>query len=147
VLAADPSLDDDPIERMCARLLRERLGAELATHEAGEGLRALSNLFSPVHSIRQVFSLMPTATEEDWSVIARRMARVPTAYQGFRESLVEGARRGLLVAPRQVRTVVAQLDEWLAGPYFAGFVASGPDSLLPDLTKAATRRWPRRATS
>ena len=137
VLAADPSLADDPDERMCARLLRERLGAELAAHEAGEGLRALSNLFSPVHSIRQVFSLMPTATEEDWSVVARRMARVPEAYRGFRESLQEGARRGLLVAPRQVRTVVAQLDEWLAGPYFAGFVASGPESLLADLTKAA----------
>jgi uncharacterized protein (DUF885 family) len=137
VLAADPSLADDPVERMCARLLRERLGAELAAHEAGEGLRALSNLFSPVHSIRQVFSLMPTATEEDWSVVARRMARVPTAYRGFRESLEEGARRGLLVAPRQVRTVVAQLDEWLAGPYFAGFVARGPESLLPDLTKSA----------
>jgi uncharacterized protein (DUF885 family) len=137
VLAADPSLADDPVERMCARLLRERLGAELAAHEAGEGLRALSNLFSPVHSIRQVFSLMPTATEEDWSVVARRMARVPEAYRGFRESLREGARRGLLVAPRQVRTVVAQLDEWLAGPYFAGFVASGPEALLADLTNAA----------
>ncbi|MCW2705350.1 MAG: uncharacterized protein JWQ37_3345 [Blastococcus sp.] len=137
VLAADPSLVDDPVERSCARLLRERLGSELAAHEAGEGLRALSNLFSPVHSIRQVFSLMPAVTEEDWSVIARRMARVPTAYRGFRESLEEGARRGLLVAPRQVRTVVAQLDEWLAGPYFAGFVVTGPEALRDDLTRAA----------
>ena len=50
MLAADPSLADDPVERSCARLLRERLGAELAAHEAGEGLRALSNLFSPVHA-------------------------------------------------------------------------------------------------
>ncbi|HEY0401679.1 MAG TPA: DUF885 domain-containing protein [Blastococcus sp.] len=137
VLGADPSLVDDPVERSCARLLRERLGSELAAHEAGEGLRALSNLFSPVHSIRQVFSLMPAVTEEDWSVIARRMARVPTAYRGFRESLEEGARRGLLVAPRQVRTVVAQLDEWLAGPYFAGFVVTGPEALRGDLTRAA----------
>ena len=137
VLAENPALADDPVERSCARLLRERLGAELAAHEAGEGLRALSNLFSPVHAVRQVFSLMPTRSEEDWSIIARRMARVPTAYRGFRESLEEGARRGLLVAGRQVRTVVAQLDEWLAGPYFAGFVAAGPESLLADLTKAA----------
>ncbi len=136
-LAADPALADDPLERGCARLLRERLGAELAAHEAGEGLRALSNLFSPVHSIRQVFSLMPAATEEDWAVIGRRMARVPEAYRGFRESLEEGARRELFVAPRQVRTVVEQLDEWLAGPYYAGFVASGPESLRPDLDRAA----------
>ena len=137
VLAENPALADDPIERSCARLLRERLGAELAAHEAGEGLRSLSNLFSPVHSIRQVFSLMPTVTDEDWSVVARRMARVPEAYRGFRESLEEGARRGLLVASRQVRTVVAQLDEWLAGPYFAGFVSTGPDILRDDLAKAA----------
>jgi uncharacterized protein (DUF885 family) len=137
VLAENPALADDPVERSCARLLRERLGAELAAHEEGEGLRALSNLFSPVHAIRQVFSLMPAATEEDWSVIGRRMARVPTAFGGFRESLEEGARRGLLVAGRQVRTVVAQLDEWLAGPYFAGFVAGGPESLLAELNQAA----------
>src|SRR4051794_14214728 len=137
LLAADPALEDDPVERRCARLLRERLGAELAWHEAGEGFRALSNLFSPVHSIRQVFSLMPAETEQDWAVIARRMARVPEAYRGFRESLEEGGRRGLFVAPRQVRTVVSQLDEWLAGPYYAGFVASGPESLRPDLDRAA----------
>jgi uncharacterized protein (DUF885 family) len=136
-LEADPALTEDPIERSCARLLRERLGAELSAHEAGEGLRALSNLFSPVHSVRQVFSLMPTATDEDWSVIARRMARVPEAFRGYRESLDEGSRRGLFVAPRQVSTVVAQLDEWLTGPYFAGFSAGGPDSLRAELDAAA----------
>jgi uncharacterized protein (DUF885 family) len=137
VLADDPSLADDPIERGCARLLRERLGAEMAAHEIGEGFRTLSNLFSPVHAIRQVFSLMPTVTEEDWSVIGRRMARVPEAYRGFQESLEEGARRKLFVAPRQVHTVVGQLDEWLAGPYFASFVATGPESLRPELDRAA----------
>ena len=137
VLAADPTLDDDPVERRCARLLRERLGAELAVHEAGEGLRALSNLFSPVHSIRQVFLLMPTSSAEDWAVVARRMARVPEAYRGFTASLEEGARRGLLVAPRQVSTVVEQLGEWLAGPFFGGFAAGGPDALRGELDAAA----------
>ncbi|WP_305764372.1 DUF885 domain-containing protein [Blastococcus tunisiensis] len=137
VLAATPELLDDPVERNCARLLRERLGAELAAHEAGEGYRALSNLFSPVHSVRQVFLMMPSATEEDWAVIARRLARVPAAYAGFRASLEEGARRGLLVAPRQVSTVVGQLDEWLAGPYFSTFAAAGPEPLRPELTRAA----------
>lgn len=137
VLAADPALLDDPVERGCARLLRERLGAELLAHEAGEGYRALSNLFSPVHSVRQVFLMMPTATEQDWAVVARRMARVPEAYAGFRASLEEGARRGLLVAPRQVHTVVGQLDEWLTGPYFSTYAAAGPDALRGELTRAA----------
>ena len=137
MLEADPALLDDPIERGCARLLRERLGAELAAHEAGEGYRALSNLFSPVHSVRQVFLIMPTATEDDWSVVARRLARVPEAYAGFRAALDEGARRGLFVAPRQVRTVVGQLDEWLTGPYFTTFVAVGPENLRAELSRAA----------
>ncbi len=137
VLAADPALVNDPVERRCARLLRERLGAELAAYEAGEGLRALSNLFSPVHSIRQVFLLMPASAEDDWAVIGRRMARVPEAYRGFRASLEEGARRGLLVAPRQVSTVVEQLGEWLTGPFFARFAAGGPDALRAELDAAA----------
>ncbi|PRY52162.1 uncharacterized protein (DUF885 family) [Geodermatophilus tzadiensis] len=137
VLAADPALADDPVERRCARLLRERLGAELAADEAGEGFRTLSNLFSPVHSIRQVFLLMPTATEDDWAVVARRLARVPEAYRGYVQTLTEGARRGLFVAPRQVSTVVGQLGEWLSGPFFAGLAASGPDALRGELDAAA----------
>jgi uncharacterized protein (DUF885 family) len=137
VLAENPALDDDPVERRCARLLRERLSAELDAHWAGEGFRSLNILFSPVHQVRQVFSLMPTATDEDWAVIARRIGRVPEAYRGYRETLEEAARRDLLVAPRQVRTVVEQLDEWLAGPYFTSFVASGPEALQPELLAAA----------
>jgi uncharacterized protein (DUF885 family) len=137
VLEADPALQDDAVERRCARLLRERLSAELAAAEAGEEYRSLSNLFSPLHSIRQVFALMPAADEDDWAVIARRLARVPEAYRGYRTTLQEGARRGLLVAPRQVTTVVGQLGEWLAGPYFAGFVAQGPEALRGELETAA----------
>jgi uncharacterized protein (DUF885 family) len=137
VLAADPSLDGDPVERRCARLLRERLTAALDLHAAGEDLRAVSNLFSPVHSIRQVFSMMPTQSTEDWAVLARRMARVPDAYRGYQQTLTAGCERGLFAAPRQVRTVVAQLDEWLAGPYFAGVVAAGPEELRAELDAAA----------
>jgi uncharacterized protein (DUF885 family) len=135
-LAEDPSLEADPVERRCARLLRERLGAQLAAHEAGEGFRSLNNLFSPLHSMRQVFVLMPAQTEADWGVIARRMARVPEAFRGYRETLAEGARRGLLSAPRQVRTVVGQLGEWVDAAYFTGFASNGPEALRGDLEEA-----------
>lgn len=137
LLSDDPALDEDLVERRCARLLRERLGAELAAHEAGEGYRALSNLMSPVHSVRQVFSLMPTGGNDDWAVIARRLARVPEAYRGYRATLEEGVRRGELVAPRQVHTVVGQLGEWLAAPYFGTFAQGGPDALRGELDAAA----------
>jgi len=137
VLAEDPALADDPVEFRCARLLRERLTASLDLHEAGEGLRELSNLFSPVHSVRQVFTMMPLAGTEDWAVLGRRLARVPEAYRGYLATLTEGASQGLFAAPRQVETVVGQLGEWLAGPYFAGVVAAGPDELRTELDDAA----------
>jgi uncharacterized protein (DUF885 family) len=128
---------DDLVEQRCARLLRERLEADLALHEAGEGLRALSNLASPLHEVRQVFELMPTETAEDWRVIARRLARVPDAYRGFRTTLAAGAARGLFAAPLQVQTVLDQLVEWSAGPYFGSLVDAGPADLRDALDRAA----------
>jgi uncharacterized protein (DUF885 family) len=138
--AAGPLQGD---ERRCARLLRERIEGELAASEAGDHLRALSNIFGPVHSVRSVFMMMPTATADDWAVIARRMARVPAAVDGIRASLAEGARRGLLSAPRQVSTVAGQLAEWAASDggrgWFAGFTAPAqvPDALRAELDQAA----------
>jgi uncharacterized protein (DUF885 family) len=125
---------DAALERRCARLLTERLTAALSLHGAGEPLRSLSNLISPVQSVRQVFTLMPTATTEDWQVIAARLHRVPEALAGYRETLNEGMTRGLPGGPAQVDAVVEQLGQWLtAGPggWFSGFVASGPEQARP----------------
>jgi uncharacterized protein (DUF885 family) len=129
----------DAVERRCARLLRERLEASLALHDAGENLRNLSTLFSPVQSVRQVFQLMPQASDEDWDVIASRLHEVPKALASYTESLAAGASRGLYVGPTQVGAVVDQLGDWLgedggngdagAGSgqgWFEGFAAGGP---------------------
>ncbi|WP_240510388.1 DUF885 family protein, partial [Streptomyces albus] len=72
---------------------RERLTAELAVHEAGEGLRAVSNLSSPLHSVRSIFTVMPSETEEDWEKVAARMRAMPVALDGYRASLAEGLSR------------------------------------------------------
>ena len=84
-----PGADSD-VERRCARLLRERLTAELAVHEADEGLRAVSNIHSPAHSVREVFTVTPTETDEDWAAVAERLRAVPAALAGYRESLAAG---------------------------------------------------------
>ncbi|MCC9306882.1 DUF885 domain-containing protein [Kitasatospora sp. RB6PN24] len=107
--AADP-----PAERRCARLLRERLTAELAVHEAGEHLRAVRNLGSPLHNTRELFTLLPTDTEDDWRRLGRRLARIPQTLRGYRELLEAGVAARLFSGPRQVVTVIGQLDEWLA---------------------------------
>jgi uncharacterized protein (DUF885 family) len=133
----------DGDERRCARLLRERLGAALAMSEAGEHLREVSNIFGPMHRVRDVFTMMDTQTPEDWAVVARRMGAVPGALAGYRESLALGAQRGLLAAPRQVATVAGQLGQWLAAGagagWYADFAAGAdvPAALRADLDAAA----------
>ncbi|WP_258029048.1 DUF885 family protein, partial [Streptomyces fradiae] len=84
----------------CARLLRERLTAELAVHDAQEGLRTVGNLRSPAHSVRMAFTVTPTESDEDWAVVAERLRAVPAALDGYRESLALGIERGLPGGPR-----------------------------------------------
>ena len=132
---------DDDAERRCARLLRERLTAELALHDAGEDYRSLRNLGSPVHDVREVFTLMSCDTEADWELIGRRLARVPAALDQYRATLAEGVARGLLSGPRQVSTVVGQIGEWLEGElpggWFGAFVQDAPGPLREHLTATA----------
>lgn len=135
-----PGAESDA-ERRCARLLRERLTAELAVHTADEHLRALSNLDSPAHRIREAFTLMPVETSGDFSDLAARLRAVPAALDGFRASLAEGLARDLPAGPRQVETVVGQFTEWVGenggGGWFAGLVAGGPQELRAELDAAA----------
>jgi uncharacterized protein (DUF885 family) len=131
-------------ERRCAALLRERLETGLAVSAAGEHLRAVSNVFGPVQETRGAFLLMPTATVEDWAVIARRIGRVPAALAGYRSALNHGAERDLFAAPRQVATFAAQLEDWLAAgggrgwytDFATGAPTDAPASLRADLEVA-----------
>ncbi|MEU2632420.1 DUF885 family protein, partial [Kitasatospora sp. NPDC007106] len=92
---------EDPTDRSCARLLRERLTAELAMHDSGENFRQLRNISAHVHHVRDIFTFMPTATNDDWAAVAGRLRNLPTALDGYRATLTEGISRRLLAAPRQ----------------------------------------------
>ncbi|MBA4865191.1 DUF885 domain-containing protein [Streptomyces sp. PSKA54] len=132
---------DSGIERRCGKLLRERLTAELAVHDADEGLRAVSNLSSPAHSVRTVFTVTPAATEEDWAAIAERLRAVPAALEGYRESLALGLERKLYAGPRPTATFAEQLSEWAdtgnGQGWFDDFASAGPDALRTELDEAA----------
>jgi uncharacterized protein (DUF885 family) len=136
-----PGADSD-IERRCARLLRERLIAQLAVHEADEALRTVSNLHSPVHSVRDVFTITPTATDEDWAAIAERLRAVPTALRGYRECLALGLERKLYGGPGPAATFIEQLTEWSdtdgkGRGWFEDFASQGPEALRAELDEAA----------
>jgi uncharacterized protein (DUF885 family) len=143
--AAGPGGFADADERRCARLLRERLQTDLAISAAGEHLRAISNIFGPPQSVRNIFLLMPAATADDWAVIGRRVSKVPDALAGYQQSLAEGSARGLHAAPRQVETVAGQLADWLATgegrgwftDFVAGTPADGPAVLRSELLAAS----------
>ncbi|MCX5141516.1 DUF885 domain-containing protein [Streptomyces sp. NBC_00338] len=140
-LGAAPAAED-PAEQACARLLRERLTAELAMHDTGENFRQLRTVGAHVDQVRAIFTLMPTTTDEDWAAVAGRLRNLPGALDGYRATLTEGMRRGLLAAPRQAAGVIGQLSDWTGGQqagagWFADFAAKGTDRLRPGLDAAA----------
>lgn len=139
----------EPAEQACARLLRERLTAELAMHDTGENYRQLRTVGAHVEQVRSIFTLMPTTTEEDWAAVAGRLRNLPGALDGYRRTLTEGISRGLLAAPRQAAGVIGQLADWTgesagqgagsSAGWFAGFVADGTERMRPELDAAALR--------
>ncbi|WBO67740.1 DUF885 domain-containing protein [Streptomyces camelliae] len=136
-----PGADSD-VERRCGRLLRERLTAELAVHEADEHLRAIGNMSTPGHSVRDVFTVTPSETEEDWAAITERLRAVPGALAGYRASLQLGLDRKLFAAPRPTATFIEQLTEWIdtdgsGRGWYEDFAAAGPDALRAELDEAA----------
>ncbi|WP_426362747.1 DUF885 domain-containing protein [Streptomyces sp. E-08] len=146
----EPGADSDA-ERRCARLLRERLTAELAMHEAEENLCTVSNMRSPAHSVRIVFTVMPTETEEDWTAVAARLRAVPGAFEGYRAALALGLERKLFAGPRPTATFVEQLTEWAGGEsgkpgWFEEFAATGPGT-LPEELRAELAAAARGATA
>ncbi|MFB7508443.1 DUF885 domain-containing protein [Streptomyces broussonetiae] len=136
-----PGADSDA-ERRCARLLRERLTAELAVDEAGEHLRAIGNMSTPGHSVRDIFTVTPQSTDEDWAAIAERLRAVPGALAGYRASLQLGLDRKLFAAPRPTATFIEQLAEWTdtdgsGRGWYEDFAAAGPQALRTELDEAA----------
>ncbi|GAA2991930.1 uncharacterized protein (DUF885 family) [Microbacterium terrae] len=119
--AAAPVDDIDAVTRDDLRRELE-LGVEL--HDAKWHLRDLNVIASHAQNIRSAFDLMPTATTDDWSVIAARLQAVPEAISGYIETLRTGMGEGIVPARRQVVEVVTQIGRYTAdGGFFANFAA------------------------
>jgi uncharacterized protein (DUF885 family) len=128
------------VERRCGRLLRERLEADLAISADDEYLREVVNVFGVQQRVQDLFLMMPTATEDDWATIARRLRGMPSSFAGLRESLATALDKGAFTAaPTQVTIVADQLDEWVRDDWYAGFCADAdvPPSLRAELAEGA----------
>lgn len=135
----------DEVDQVTKADLSAELRLELELHEAGWHLRDLNVIASAPQDFRQAFDLMPTAAQEDWAVIAERLAAVPAALKGYTATLREGIRQGVVPARRQVAEVATQIARYTADDgFFASFVADAapeegqlPASLATELADRA----------
>ena len=102
----------DGRESAAREAMQERLSVSLERYDAGIAQHDLNVIDSPMQHIRQVFDLMPADTEDDWAVIATRLATVPGAVDSFRASLDESIRDGDVVALRQIINCAQLCDSW-----------------------------------
>ncbi|QGU01031.1 hypothetical protein CKALI_00650 [Corynebacterium kalinowskii] len=100
---SDDEDDFDSADHITAAILRDRLGLQLDLHHRAEFYGQLNNIASPVQTIRDTFSLM-----EDQEAIRARLAGVPAALDGYRESLALAAGQGRVAALRQVELLIAE---------------------------------------
>lgn len=98
----------DATDEVTAAAMRDRLGLELESYEAGDHLRDLNNLASPVQTLRDIFDLMPSATAEHWANIAGRMGALQGSIDGYIETLRAGVAAGNTPAIRQVELAIAE---------------------------------------
>lgn len=117
----------DDVDRVTVAAMQERLGLELALHDADEWIGQLNNISSPVQELRDIFDLMPTSTPEHWENIALRLAALPDAAAGVAESLRLAASRGRVAPVRQVRECITQADELAGADSFFGKLVTGED--------------------
>lgn len=102
---------EDEIDAVTVAAMRERLRLQEELYSSGEEERTLNNIASALQAVRDVFDLMPTATDEHWAAIGRRMAAVPDAFRGWQETLELAASRGHVAPRRQVEACVKQCDD------------------------------------
>jgi uncharacterized protein (DUF885 family) len=99
---------DDPKERSTARVMIASFDETRAAYDAGDHFRDLRHLASPFHQIRLVFDMMKTDTRSAREDIVRRLDTVEQPLGDYRALLEEGLARDVVVAKRQVESIVAQ---------------------------------------
>lgn len=101
----------DAVDVVTLAAMRDRLGVLLEMHDGGLDLGELNVIASPLQTMRDVFDLMPTDTEDDWATIDRRLAQIPRRVAGYADALRTSAVNGAAPAARQVRRGIQQAGQ------------------------------------
>jgi uncharacterized protein (DUF885 family) len=125
----------DDVDRVTIAAMRERLGVAIELHDAGLDLGELNVVASPLQSMRDVFDLMPTDTDDDWAVIRHRLAAVPDGSDSYAAGLRTAVAGGHAPAARQVTRGIDQARR--IARLFTRLVKGAPPQLHDELTSAA----------
>jgi uncharacterized protein (DUF885 family) len=101
----------DDVDRVTVAAMRERLGLQIELHDARLDVGDLNVIASPLQSMRDVFDLMATDTDEDWALIGRRMSKVPGRVDGYADALRAAVAAGRAPAARQVARGINQAGQ------------------------------------
>jgi uncharacterized protein (DUF885 family) len=128
-------------EQVAQAAMLERLGVAIELHDAGDSASDINVIASWVQAVREVFDLMPVEGEQAHRDLAARMAAVPQAYGGLRQTYAQAAERGRVAAGRQIEACARQCAGWSAadGGFYAGLVerTGATGTIRADLDKAA----------
>jgi uncharacterized protein (DUF885 family) len=148
--ALDGAQPVDSTDRVTIAALREELRNLEELRATGANEMSLDVIFSPLQLIRDVFDLTPTTTVDQWATVSTRLGAVPTAVEGYIESLRVAAARGQVAARRQVEAGAGQCaDNVGSDGFFAKFAAgAAPDAggELPASLKAELETRARAAS-
>ena len=121
---------NDEVDLVTQLDLMSDIQSSIVSIDAGDWKDDLNVIASPAQSIREIFDLMPTETEKDWSNINGRLSGVREAIEGYKASLREGIRSGSTPALRQVEAVISQTrNNSLRDGFFTEFVSTSGDNI------------------
>lgn len=130
-------------EALAARVILGAFEESDAEYEAGDHFRDLRHMASSFQRIRSIFDVMPASTEEERNDVIARLRTVGQPLGQYRNRLEEGIARGIVVARRQVQSVVDQArrlaaDEASFDAIIARFAENGLDDVaLHDAARVA----------
>ncbi len=143
----DTLAPQDATDAVTVAAMRERLGLAVTIHEAALDRVVVGNISSPVQNLREVFDVSATTTPDDVIAVVERVAAVPAALAGYRESLQAARADGWVPTVTGTRTGADQAVEFaggddIAASYFAGLVRGlhhGSDAARQAALDAARR--------
>ncbi|MEP9413795.1 DUF885 domain-containing protein [Gordonia sp. VNQ95] len=129
----------DDVDRVTIATMTASLRRELALADAGESTGVCNVITSPLQAIRDVFDLMPTATEAARADVVARLAAIPDSLAGAIAGLDHRLATGPPFARRQVLLAAEQADTAPAAITATTGAIDADPALATDLQRATQR--------